>query len=42
MDNYQNQIKELEKTKTQVVGMSIKDKMDGIVFNMNPLIDESE
>jgi len=40
MDNYREQINELEKTKTQVVGMSMKDKMQGIVFNSNPLVEQ--
>jgi len=42
MDNYREQIYELQQTQTQTKGQSLKDKMMGINFNLNPLEESIE
>ena len=36
MDNFREQIFELEKAQTKVVGQTLRDKIEGINFTSNP------
>lgn len=41
MDNYREQISELEQASTDIKGQSLKDKIEGISFTVNPAFKES-
>lgn len=42
MMDYREQINELEQADTEVKGQSLKDKIEGITFTMNPVCSSSE
>jgi len=42
MQDYRKQIDELEQASTEVIGQSLKDKIEGITFSANPVLNKDE